>query len=65
MSELMLHTKICNVQTYVTYEYEMCYIRTNVKYENVICPNVGFTRKYDVISELTLHTKVCNVRTRI
>ena len=30
MSELMLHTKMSNVQIHATHEYEMCCIRTNV-----------------------------------
>ena len=39
----MLHTKMCNFKIYVTHAYEMCSIRT---YENVICPDVCYTRKY-------------------
>ena len=27
VSELMLHTKICDVQTYFTHEYEMYYVK--------------------------------------
>ena len=49
MSELMLHTKMCNVKIYVTREYEMCSIRTYVTYENIICPNI------------MSHTKICLV----
>ena len=32
----MLRTKMCNDQIYVIHEYEMCFIRTDVTYENVI-----------------------------
>ena len=35
MSDLMLHTKMCNIQIYVTHEYEMCSIRTYVTYEMI------------------------------
>ena len=42
MSDLMLHTKMCNVQIYVTHEYEMCSIRTYVTCEIVICPDVCY-----------------------
>ena len=49
VSELMLHTKMSNVGTYVTQKYEMCSVRTYVPYENVICLNLCYTRKYDVL----------------
>ena len=74
MSDLMLHTKVCNVQIYVTHRYEMCSIRIYVMYENVICPNVSYTRKAvlcqkGVMSEPVLHTeilcRVFNVRTYV
>ena len=44
----MLHTKMSNVRTYVTHEYEMFSVRTYVTYENVTCPNLCYTQKYDV-----------------
>ena len=34
------------VLTYVTYEYEMFFVRTYVTYENVVCPKLCYTRKY-------------------
>ena len=40
LSELMLHTKMCNARTYVTLKYEMFSVRTYVTYENIICPNL-------------------------
>ena len=49
VSELMFHTKICNVRTHVTHEKMMYHIRTNVTYENVICANICFEQKYDVL----------------
>ena len=51
MSEHMLH------------EYEMCFVRTNVTYENVKCSNIYYTR-ICVLSELKLYTK-CDVRTYV
>ena len=47
---LMLHMQICNDRTYmyVTHEYDMFSVRTYVTYENIICPNLCYTRKYDV-----------------
>ena len=38
--------KMCNVKIYDTNKYEMCSIRTYVTYENIICPNICYTRKY-------------------
>ena len=33
LSEIMLHTKMCNVRTYVTHEYEnLCNHNTKIKY---------------------------------
>ena len=55
----MLHTKMCNVRIYVTHEHEMFSVRT---YENIICPNLCYTRKYDVWCDRTYVTmKMCNV----
>ena len=45
MSDLRLHTKMCNVQKYVTHEYEMFSIRTYVTYENVMCLSTYVTRE--------------------
>ena len=56
----MLHTKMCNVRTYVTHEYEMVSVRTYVTCENIICPNLCYTRTYDIWC--MLHTKMCNVQ---
>ena len=64
ISELMLHTKMFNVKTYVTHKYEMCCIRTNVTNENVIFPNVCYTRNMSCVRTL-LDTKMCNVRTYV
>ena len=46
LSELVLYTKMCNVRSYVTHEYEMFSVRT---YVIRICPNLCYTRKYDVL----------------
>ena len=35
VSELMMHTKMCNVWTYVPNEYEICSVRTKDTYENM------------------------------
>ena len=40
----------------------MRFVRIYVTYENVICPNLCYTRKYDVWCPLILHTNMCNVR---
>ena len=59
VSDLMIHTKMCNVQIYVTHENEMCSI-----------PNLCYMRKCNM-SEHKLHTKrcfvskMCNVRTYV
>ena len=63
MSDLILHTKVCNFQIYFTHEYEMCSIQTYVTYKNVTCSNVCSTRKpvlcrKSVMSEPTLHTEI-------
>ena len=49
LSELMLHKKMCNARTDVTHEYEIFSVRNYATYENVICPNLCCTRKYDVL----------------
>ena len=59
MSDLLLHTKICSVQIYVTDVYEICSIRTNVTYKIVIGLNVCYTRKSCLVS------KVYNVKTYV
>ena len=63
LSKLMLHTKMCNVRTYVTHEW------------GVFFPNLRYIRKYNMsepmlhtkiwclVSELILYMKMCNVRT--
>ena len=62
LSKLTLHTKMCNVRTYVTHEYEIYSVQTCVTCRNVICPNV-----WCLVSELipVLHTKRCNVRNHV
>ena len=55
VSKLMLHMKICNVRTYVTYEYEMCSVQTIVTYENVQCSNIYYIQ-YDRCSVRTYAT---------
>ena len=39
---------MCNVRTYVTHEYEMCFVRTNVTNKNVKGSNICFTRIWNV-----------------
>ena len=48
--DLMLQTKMCNVWTYVTHEYEMCSVRTYGTYDKFVCPKECYTRKCDVFS---------------
>ena len=36
ISELMLHSKMCHVQTYVTHDNMIPVVRTYVTYENVL-----------------------------
>ena len=55
----MLRTKMCNVRTCVTHEYDV-FFRTYVTYENIICPNLSC-----LIYELILNTKMFNVRTLV
>ena len=62
LSELMLHTKMCNVRTYVTHEYEM-FFWTYVAYENIICPNLCYTRKYYVWFPNLYYIQLFSVRT--
>ena len=45
--ELMLHTKMRNVRTYIINEYVFCSNLCYMRNENVICPNVCFKQKYD------------------
>ena len=59
LSELMLHTKKCKVRTYITREYEIFSVRTYVKYENMICPKLCYTRKYDVWSHNLRYIRKC------
>ena len=47
-----LRIKMCNVRIFVTHEYEMFSVQTNVTYENVKCSNIC------VLFERTLHTKI-------
>ena len=54
LSEHMLHTKMCNVQTHITHGCEMYSVRAYVTYRNVLCPKMCShenmnTRKYDVL----------------
>ena len=68
LSQLMVHTK--NVRTYVTHVNMMFLIQDAVTYDNVICPNLCYPRKYDVfcpnlryirkwvMSEHMLHTNM-------
>ena len=37
----------------------MCSVRTYVTYENVICPNLCFEQKYDVLSSIDI---LCYIR---
>ena len=62
MSDLVLHTKMCNVQLYVTHEYEMRSIRTYVTYENVICPNVCYTREDVLCRKCIMSANLCYTR---
>ena len=39
---------MCNVQTFVTHEYEIFFVHTYVTHENVIWPNLCYTQKYDI-----------------
>ena len=48
LSEFMLHKKMRNARTDVTHEYEI-FVRNYATYENIICPNLCCTRKYDVL----------------
>ena len=57
--QTQLRIKMCNVRTYVTLEYEMFSVQTNVIYENVKCSNIC------VLSELTLQTKIWYDRTHV
>ena len=52
VSELMLHTKMCNVQTYVTHENDMSEPMLHAK---ILC----------LVSEFILYTKMCNARTHV
>ena len=67
LSELTLHTNMCNVRTYVTHKYELYSIRTSVSYRNVMCPNVCYKWKYDVwcLKLISHKKKRCNVRTHV
>ena len=65
VSERMLQTKMCNVETYATYGNMMTCVRTYVTYENVMSENTLHTNTSCDLSELMLHTKMCNVRTYV
>ena len=61
--KILVLKKMCNVRTFVTHEYEIFFVHTYVTYENVIWPNLCYTRKYDILVFLHffLHMKMCNV----
>ena len=74
MSDLIKHTRMCNVQiyvtykisnvTYVTHDYEMFSVRSYVTCENIIYPKLCYTRKHNVWCQnlnYVTYTKMCNV----
>ena len=46
--KILIMKQMCNVQTFVTQEYEIFFVHTYVTYENVIWPNLCYTKKYDI-----------------
>ena len=38
--KILIIKKMCNVRTFVTHEYEIFFVHTDVTYENVIWPNL-------------------------
>ena len=63
LSKLTLHTKMCNVRTYVTHEYEEFCFRTYVKVRKY---NMSEHKIHKIeitfLSKLMVHTKMCIVR---
>ena len=55
----MVNTKMCNVRTYVTHEYEMFSVRTYITYENIICAKLCYTGKYDVWRQNLCYIRKC------
>ena len=37
----------CYIRTYVSHENLMLLEQNDVTYDNIICPNLGYSRKYD------------------
>ena len=44
-------SKMCDVRTFVTHEYEIFFVHTYVTYENVTWPNLCYTQKYDMLKK--------------
>ena len=52
MSELMLHTRMCNAQLHVMHKYETCFIRTYVIYEQCNMSERMLDTKIYIVSKL-------------
>ena len=57
LSELKIHTKMFNVRTFVTHEYEIFFVGTYVTYENIIWPNLCYTQ--NIISCICTYFTKC------
>ena len=58
-------TKLYNVRTYVTHEYEVFSFWTYITYENNMSGPMLHTKISCLVSELIFHTKMCNDWTHV
>ena len=47
--KILIIKNMCNVRTFLTHIYEICFVRIYVTYENVLWPNLYYTQKYDIL----------------
>ena len=60
-----IQTKICNVQTYFTHEYEMYSVKSMLNTKCNMSEHMLHTKIWCIVSELMLHTTMCIVRTYV
>ena len=64
--DLLLHTKMCNVWTYVYTRMWNVFCPVLWYMRNILCPNLLYTRKYDVfLSKMMLHMTMLYLRTYV
>ena len=63
VSELILHTNMCNVWTNVTHKTMMYCVRTHFTYKCVMSEHILHTNMKLYSVRINVHSKMCNVRT--